>query len=74
MELTRHTWIAAVKLAVVISVVAGFAAALASAAGHVPQTAIVLTVIVVAFSASWIQTGRGRRAHAPVRVSAPHHR
>ncbi len=74
MELSRHTWNAAVKLAAVISVLAGFAAVLASAAGDVPQAAIVLTVIVVAFSASWIQTSRVRREHAPVRVGLPHQR
>jgi hypothetical protein len=73
-ELSRHTWNAAVKLAAVISVLAGFAAVLASAAGDVPQAAIVLTVIVVAFSASWIQTSRVRREHAPVRVGLPHQR
>jgi ABC-type Mn2+/Zn2+ transport system permease subunit len=73
-ELSRHTWNAAVKLAVVISVVAGIAAVLVSAAGDVPQAAIVLTVIVVAFSASWIQTSRVRREHAPVRVGLPNHR
>ena len=74
MELSRHTWNAAVKLAAVISVVAGLAAVLVSAAGDIPQAAIVLTVIVVAFSASWIQTSRVRRDHAPVRVGMPHHR
>jgi len=72
-ELSRHTWNAAVRLAVVISVVAGIAAVLVSAAGDVPQAAIVLTVIVVAFSASWIQTSRVRREHAPIRVGLPHH-
>lgn len=72
MELSRHTWNAAIKLAVVISIVAGLAAALASAAGDVPQAAIVLPVIVVAFTASWIQTTRLRREHAPVRLRSPH--
>ncbi len=74
MELTRHTWNAAIKLAVVLSVVAGFAAVLLSAAGDIPQAAIVLPVIVVAFSASWIQTSRVRREHTPVRLGVPHHR
>ena len=62
-ELTRPNWNAAVKLAVLISIVAGFAAVVASAAGDVPQAAIVLPVIVVAFTASWIQTNRLRREH-----------
>lgn len=67
-ELSRHTWNAAIKLAVVISVVAGFAAVMLSIASDIPQAAIVLPVIVVAFTASWIQTGRDRREHLPVRL------
>jgi hypothetical protein len=70
-ELSRHTWNAAIKLAVVISVVAGLAAIVVSRAGDVPQAAIVLPVIIVAFTASWIQTTRVRREHAPVRFGAP---
>ncbi len=71
MELDRHTWYAAIKLAVVISVVAGLAAIAVSAAGDIPQAVIVLPVIVVAFTASWIQTTRVRREHAPVRLGSP---
>lgn len=67
-ELSRHTWNAAIKLALVISVVAGFAAVALSTASDIPQAAIVLPVIVVAFTASWIQTGRERRGHLPVRL------
>jgi hypothetical protein len=70
-ELDRHTWNAAIRLAAVISIVAVVAALVASAAGDVPQAAIVLTVIVVAFSASWIQTNRRRRGHIPVRLHVP---
>lgn len=70
-ELSRHTWTAAIKLAVVISIVAVFVAVVVSAVGDVPQAAIVLPVIVVAFSASWIQTNRVRRAPAPVRLRTP---
>ena len=73
-ELSRHTWNAAVKLAVVISIVAGLAAVVVSAAGDIPQAAIVLPVIVVAFTASWVQTTRVRREHAPVRVTSPYAR
>lgn len=62
-ELSRPNWNAAIKLAVVISIVAGFAAVVASAAGDIPQAAIVLPVILVAFTASWIQTNRLRREH-----------
>jgi hypothetical protein len=67
----RRTWNEAVKLAVLISIFAGLAAVVASAAGGVPQAAIVLAVIVVAFTASWIQTGRTRRETAPVKLVAP---
>ena len=70
-ELSQHTWNAAIKLAVVISIVAGLAAVLVSAVGDIPQAAIVLPVIVVAFTASWIQTSRVRREDAPVRVGTP---
>jgi hypothetical protein len=40
-------------------------------AGDIPQAAVVLPVIIVAFVASWIQTGRVRRQQVPLRV---HHR
>ena len=71
-ELSRRTWNAAVKLAMIISISAVVLAVTVSAAGDVPQVAIVLPVIVVAFVASWIQTGRVQRDRAPVRVH--HHR
>ena len=70
-DLDRRTWTEAVKLAVLISIVAGLAAVVASTAGSVPQAAIVLPVIVVAFAASWIQTGRVRRETAPAKLVAP---
>jgi ABC-type Mn2+/Zn2+ transport system permease subunit len=73
-ELRRHTWNAAIQLAVVISIVAGLVAIVASAAGDVPQAAVVLPVIVVAFTASWIRTDRVHRQHAPVRVGSSSHR
>lgn len=62
MELTRRTWTAALKLALLLSSVAALAAVAVSTLGDVSNAAIVLTVIVVAFTASWIQTGRVRRA------------
>lgn len=71
MDRSRHTWNAAIRLAVVISILAGLAAVLVSAVGDIPQAAIVLPVIVLAFTASWIQTNRVHREHAPVRVRAP---
>jgi hypothetical protein len=70
-DIDRRIWNEAVKLAVLISIFAGLAAIVASAAGSVPQVAIVLPVIVIAFAASWIQTGRIRRASAPAKLVAP---
>ena len=61
MEISRRTWTAAVKLAVVLSVLAAGLAFAVSRVGEVPQAAIVVPVIVVAFVASWIQTERIRR-------------
>lgn len=71
-ELSRRTWNAAVKLAVIVSVAAALISMSVYAAGDVPQAAIVLPVIVVAFTASWIQTGRVRREPAPVRLRHRH--
>lgn len=62
MELRRRTWTAAVKLAVVLSVVAALVAVAVSRLGDVPHVAIVAPVMVVAFFASWVQTGRVRRS------------
>ena len=61
MEISRRTWTAAIKLAVVLSALAAFIAFGVSRSGEVPQAAVVLPVIVVAFAASWIQTERIRR-------------
>lgn len=61
METTRRTWTAAVKLAVVLSVLAAAVAFGVSRLGEVPQAAVVLPVIIIAFAASWIQTERIRR-------------
>jgi len=61
MEISRRTWNAAIKLAVVLSALAALVAFAVSRASNVPQAAVVLPVIVVAFAASWIQTERIRR-------------
>lgn len=61
MEISRRTWTAAFKLAVVLSALAAVIAFGVSRSGDVPQAAVVLPVIVVAFTASWIQTERIRR-------------
>lgn len=72
MEVSRRTWTAAVKLAVVVSVLAACVAFGVSMIGEVPQAAVVVPVIVVAFAASWVQTGRINRrplAQVPIRTS-----
>lgn len=62
MEISRRTWNAAIKLAVVLSALAAVVAFGVSRSGDVPQAAVVLPVIVIAFAASWIQTERIRRS------------
>ena len=67
MELEHRTWVAAVRLAVSASIAAVIFAIAVSSLGDVPHAAIVLPVIIVAFAASWIRTGRLREqpmAHA----------
>ena len=64
MELRRKTFGAAVKLAVALSAVATAIALGLDAAGGISQTALVLTVMVVGFVASWVQTGRVSRSTA----------
>jgi hypothetical protein len=61
MEIARRTWTAAVKLAVVASMLAAAFALGVSRLGDVPEAAVVVPVIVVAFASSWIQTDRIRR-------------
>jgi hypothetical protein len=58
MEIARRTWTAAIKLAVVVSLLAATAAFVVSRIGDVPRVAVVMPVIVVAFAASWVQTQR----------------
>lgn len=67
MDISRRTWIAAVKLAVVISTIAALVAVAVSSSAQIPDAAIVAAVAVVAFAASWIQTGRVRNAAVPLR-------
>jgi hypothetical protein len=70
MELSRRTWAAAIRLALLMSVAAALIAVGVSSVGDVPQAAVVLPVIVVAFTASWVQTGRLRRERATVPLRA----
>lgn len=68
-EHTDRAWSAAVRLAVIASIVAAAIAVVASSAGNIPQAAVVLPVIVVAFAVSWVQSGRANRPAVPARVT-----
>ena len=68
MEIRRRTWIAALKLAVVVSLLSAIVAIAVSALGDVPAVVIVLPVIAVAFTLSWVQTGRVLRTPDTVRT------
>ncbi len=50
------------RLAAVVSAVAAIVTLVLGSIGEVSATALVLTVIVVGFSASWVQTGRVAQA------------
>ncbi len=69
MERRSDRWAPAVRLALVVSLIAAAAAIVVSAASEIPQSAVVIPVIVVAFVASWVQSGRRPRPAvlAPVR-------
>ncbi len=61
-EIRRATFGAALRLAVAISAIAALSAMLLSAVGEVSTTRMVTSVAIVAFVASWIQTGRVQRS------------
>ena len=67
MELRRSTWAAAIRLAVALSVIAVLTAI--ALRGLLPQQAIVLGVIVIGFTTSWVRTGQVARG-----ASSPSHR
>ena len=72
MEISRRTWIAAIRLAIVMSAIAALAAITLASVGSVSDTTIVATVAVVAFATSWVQTGRLQRsAVAPANMLSP---
>jgi flagellar biosynthesis protein FliQ len=73
MEINRRTWIAAIKLAVVISTLAAIMAVAVSSLGDIPQAVIVLPVVIVAFTASWVQTGRVRDSQLTAPISLQTH-
>lgn len=64
MEFRRNIFGAAVKLAVALSLVATAIVLGLGGVGGAEQTALVLTVMVVGFVASWVQTGRVSRSTA----------
>jgi cytochrome c biogenesis protein CcdA len=66
-ELRRRTWAAALRLAVVVSVIGAVVAIAASMIGDVAQVAIVIPVIVIGFVLSWVQTGRVQRGDSVLR-------
>ena len=51
-------WIATLRLAAFLSVIAVLVVAALAAVVEVPTTAVVLTVIVIGFAASWVHSGR----------------
>lgn len=59
MDRRRSPWMAAIRLAAVVSAVAAAVTVALTAFGNVSQTAMVIAVIVVAFVVSWIHSGRG---------------
>ena len=73
MEISRRTWIAAIKLATVISAVAALIAIGASSIGEVSAFALIIPVVVVAFAASWVQTGRVQRMYVAQSITIRRH-
>ena len=69
MELRKATWSAALRLAFVVSALAAIVAVALSAAGDVSPAALVAAVMVIGFTASWVQTGRVARVHHAHRVA-----
>jgi hypothetical protein len=71
MDISHRTWAATVRLGVVMSIVATLVAVVSTTIGDVPNVAIVLPVIAVAFVASWVRTGRARRLEPHTAAIAP---
>jgi len=61
MEIRRRTWNAAIRLGVLCSMAGVVLVIIASALTTVPQSAVILPMIVAAFVTSWLQTERIRR-------------
>jgi hypothetical protein len=58
MEVRRATYGAAIRLALVFSVVAAVAALTLDAIGDVSTSRMLVAVVAVGFTTSWVQTGR----------------
>lgn len=58
MDERRTTYGAAVRLALIFSTVAALVAIALQSIGDVSTTRLVITVAVVGFATSWVQTGR----------------
>jgi hypothetical protein len=58
MDVSRVNWSDVLRLAVIVSIVAAMVAVAATAVGGVSHAAIVISVMVVGFVASWVQTSR----------------
>ena len=61
MDVWRTTYGAAVRLALVFSTVAAVFAVALQSIGDVSTTRLVITVALVGFVTSWVQTGRATR-------------
>jgi hypothetical protein len=70
----HDTWIAAIRLAAIASVVAAAAAVILTSLAGLPAPTVVVAMMVFGFVASWIETGRVRHRHATVRVAPLHAR
>lgn len=64
MEIRRATFGAAIRLALVLSVVAALATVVLSAVGEVSTIGLVTAVSLIGFTTSWVQTGRVARTTA----------
>ena len=70
MEISRGTWVAAIKLAAMFSVVAAVLTLGLTAIGDISPVALIASVVIVGFATSWVVTGRATHAsHSPHRVA-----
>jgi hypothetical protein len=65
MDLRRASWAAAFGLAVTLSTVAAAVAVALNTVAGVSETALVLAVLLIGFSASWVLTGHIERTQRP---------